>query len=314
VPSEREKLVNNERLIREIIGQQSNLRIGVDLNLEEVRRVAITALFADDVLMNKFVLKGGNALHLVYGLSGRTSLDLDLSLDTDFDDFEDAKRRLRRSLEDRFDAVGIVVFDFKLEPRPKIQESSEGKIFWGGYQLDFKLIEKEKRDTLGGELRAMQRSALVVGQDQQKIFTVDFSKFEHTEGKRLKEFEKFEIYVYSLEMIVCEKLRALCQQMHEYAHGRTRKARARDLYDIYCVVHPGHVKLDSPEAVSLLKDIFQIKEVSLSLLGLLPQYREYHRQDWPAVIQSVGEEIENYDFYFEFVLSEVEKLKPFWNN
>lgn len=51
----------------------------------EIRRLTIRALFADDTLMERLVLKGGNALSLVYGLSPRASLDLDFSLETDFE-------------------------------------------------------------------------------------------------------------------------------------------------------------------------------------------------------------------------------------
>src|SRR5579863_2753636 len=40
-----------------------------------VRKIAITALFADDTLVNRIVLKGGSALSLVYGIGRRTSLD-----------------------------------------------------------------------------------------------------------------------------------------------------------------------------------------------------------------------------------------------
>jgi hypothetical protein len=46
-------------------------------DFQVVRRIAITALFSDDVLFDKVVLKGGNALNLALGISDRTSLDLD---------------------------------------------------------------------------------------------------------------------------------------------------------------------------------------------------------------------------------------------
>ena len=39
--------------------------------------------------MNQIVLKGGNALNLVYKLSSRTSVDLDFSIDRDFEDGEE---------------------------------------------------------------------------------------------------------------------------------------------------------------------------------------------------------------------------------
>lgn len=44
---------------------------------------------------------------------------------------------------------------------------------------------------------------------QKRVFSVDFSKNEYTQGKQEAELEDYVIYVYSLEMLVLEKLRAL---------------------------------------------------------------------------------------------------------
>ena len=101
------------------------------MDFEAIRRVTITALFSDDMLMEHLVLKGGNALTLVYGISDRTSLDLDFSLETDFPDLEDARRRLFHAIRDRFDAAGYVVFDEVLEPKPRLDAEDE-KPWWGG--------------------------------------------------------------------------------------------------------------------------------------------------------------------------------------
>jgi len=45
----------------------------------DIRRTAIIAMFSDDVLMEQLVLKGGNALDLVHGLTALGSLDIDFS-------------------------------------------------------------------------------------------------------------------------------------------------------------------------------------------------------------------------------------------
>ena len=50
------------------------------LELTEIRKLTITALCSDDVLFDQLVLKGGNAISLVYGISPRDSLDVDFSL------------------------------------------------------------------------------------------------------------------------------------------------------------------------------------------------------------------------------------------
>ena len=281
------------------------------MDLNEVRRITITALFADDKLMQKFALKGGNALQLIYGLGSRTSLDLDLSLDSDFDNFEEAKERLFHHLKDRFDAVDYIVFDQKLEPKPKILKEDQNTL-WGGYQLTFKLIEKKQYGAVNGDLKTIQRSSLVVGPKQQRVFTVDLSKNEYIVGKSIHEVDSFEIYVYSLEMIAIEKLRALCQQMEEYPYISRGRARARDFYDIHCIISSGKVVLNTKNNFNLLKSIFEVKKVPLNLLEKLIAYREFHRPDWLAVTTSVTGQLEEFDFYFEFVLAEIDKLKPFW--
>src|SRR5262245_38970980 len=102
------------------------------MDFSEIRRVAITALFSDDLLLERLVLKGGNALSLGYGLTDRTSLDLDFSMADDFENLEEARARIFRALRDRFDAKGYVVFDERFEPKPKL-DHEDTKPWWGGY-------------------------------------------------------------------------------------------------------------------------------------------------------------------------------------
>src|SRR5258708_1408102 len=79
--------------------------------LLEIRKLAIVAMFADDVLLQHLVLKGGNALDIVLGITGRTSVDLDFSIEGDFKDVNDIKRRAQKAIKDRFDSAGFEVFD-----------------------------------------------------------------------------------------------------------------------------------------------------------------------------------------------------------
>lgn len=117
------------------------------MDFAEIRRLTIIALFSDDQLVDQLVLKGGNALSLIYGVSPRTSLDLDFSLEGDFPNLEEARQRLFRALRDRFDSAGYVVFDERLEPKPRLEGEDE-RPWWGGYELKFKLVEKEKSQAL----------------------------------------------------------------------------------------------------------------------------------------------------------------------
>ena len=61
--------------------------------------------------------------------------------------------------------------------------------------------------------------------------------------------------------------------------------------------------------------MFGVKRVPLSFLGKIAEFREFHRADFPAVLATVDAEtkLEEFDYYFDFVLEQVAKLKPFWN-
>jgi hypothetical protein len=281
------------------------------LDFAAVRRVVITAVFSDDLLSAHLVLKGGNALNLVYGLSNRTSLDLDFSMDADFPDVADAQARLFHALHERFDAIGIVVFDEKLEAKPRL-DGEDTKPWWGGYELRFKLIERQTYETLKGRPDKLRNHAMVTGLRQERTFTVDLSKCEYTEGKTAREFDYYTIYVYTPEMIVIEKLRAICQQMPEYPHKGRPSARARDFYDIHRTITKLGIDLASEANLELLRQIFAVKQVPPGLLPKIGEQREFHRQDWPAVRATAGDLVEEFDFYFDFVLHQIGHLKALW--
>jgi len=282
------------------------------LGLTEIRKLTITALFSDDELFDQLVLKGGNAISLVLGISPRDSLDLDFSLETDFQDPDSILARMAHALSSRFKVVGLIPFDVKLTPRP-LEHREDQPRWWGGYQLEFKLIEEERQRSFGSDLGRLRREALPVGPNQQRVFKVDFSKYEYTSGKLRKEIDNYTIYVYTPAMIAIEKLRAVCQQMEEYAPtGKTKCPRARDFFDIFMILTKKGIHLDSTENLDLIRAIFAAKEVPLSLLGKLGQQREYHRLDWPNVRATVAQPLEEFDFYFDFVLHEIESLHSLW--
>ena len=81
------------------------------MDFDEIRRLTITALFSDDELYEQIVLKGGNAISLVYGYGSRGSLDLDFSIERDFPELDDTRRRIFKALHQRFSSAGLVVFD-----------------------------------------------------------------------------------------------------------------------------------------------------------------------------------------------------------
>jgi hypothetical protein len=281
------------------------------MDLTEVRRIAITAMFADDYLLDRVVLKGGNALNLVYGIGTRTSLDLDFSIEADFPDPDEARDRIFRALRTRFDSAGYVVFDETFGPRPAVARPDQSPR-WGGYRVEFKLIDQELFDRLHRDVEALRRHSLVIGPAQVRTFTIDLSRYEYCEAKKEFELDNFIIYVYTPEMIAVEKVRAICQQMPEYPLITHHHPRARDFYDIALVIQECKVSLAAPEIQQLARDIFAAKEVPLSLIGRIEMYREFHRADWPKVEQAVAQRLLTFDDYFDFVVAETAKLQPLW--
>jgi hypothetical protein len=282
------------------------------LDHNDIRRIAITAVFSDDYLFERVVLKGGNALAIALGLSGRTSMDLDFSIENDFEDPDEAATRLREALERRFAAVGLMVFDFTFGPRPF--KAMEGASRWGGYAATFKLLERKHFEQIGHDKQARSRESLVIGPDQQRKFSIELSKYEYTKGKLARELDHYEIFVYAPEMIALEKVRAICQQMPEYVLNRIPTARARDFFDIHLIITETGIDLSSAENRELAANIFAAKEVPLHLLQLIAEQREFHRPDWDSVRASVSQEgLESFDYYFDFVLEQVNLLKPLRN-
>ena len=142
-------------------------------------------------------------------------------------------------------------------------------------------------------------------------FRVDISKHEYCAGKVSAKLDGRTVYVYTEEMCVVEKLRAICQQMPEY--GRTnRTPRARDFYDVYATVTRRGLDLSLPENLDLFRHIFEAKRVPLALLARIADTRELHLPDWDAVKDTVQGQVFDFDVYFDFVLEELSKLDALW--
>jgi predicted nucleotidyltransferase component of viral defense system len=288
-------------------------RKAASASLDLIRRTAIIAMASDEALVERLVLKGGNALDLAHGLSGRGSLDIDFSIEDDFEDLEDIQSRIFRALHDRFDSIGLHVFDERFRPRPTERQPGQNAR-WGGYRIEFKLIDKELAKSLAQQPEDMRRRASVVGLLQEKVFRIDISKYEYCAAKTEYEFDHYMILVYPPPMIAVEKLRAVCQQMPEYPPVRNKRARARDFFDVHTIVTKAGVDLTTPENLKLFRDVFAAKDVPLSLLSQVVRHREFHRADWPAVVSSSAIEPEgDFDYYFDFALRIIERLESLWH-
>lgn len=277
------------------------------MDFETLRREVIIAIAVDDFLWERLVLKGGNALRIVYGIGARASLDIDYSMEGDFTDLEIVRERLEAALAKHLGKVlGLRVFDLTLSPKPKQPHEDPT---WGGYRVEFKMIDREKFESLGGKLETLRRQAEVVAPGQIKRFSIDISKHEYCGAKETRRVGNYDVVVYQLAAIAVEKLRAVCQQMPAYEITPKRTARARDFYDIHAIVTTGRIDLASPENLILIRHVFAAKKVSLELLANVHAEREFHRTDWPSVKDSVGgDAVSEFDFYFDFVLTEIGRL------
>ena len=280
-----------------------------NMELIEIRRTILTAIAADDYLVQLLVLKGGNALELVHHIGSRASVDLDFSIATDFDDPAEAERRLSSSLVDRFDAAGYHLFDFSFGPRPTGRTRGTP---WGGYSAYFKLIDHELRASLKGALDDMRVQAEAVGPSQQRKFKIEISAFEYVKGRIETEVDHYTCYVYSLDMIVAEKLRALCQQTPGYGRRAHPTARPRDFYDIVAAITEGGVSFANHSFQELVVEMFRTKEVELELMATIDDQREFHREEWPSVQNAVDRRLRDFDYYFDYVIEEIRILEALW--
>lgn len=280
-------------------------------DINDIKRCTLQAMMKDELLMQGLVLKGGNALQLAYDITNRGSIDIDFSMEKEFKDkdFERLSNIFDQYLNEEFAEIGLVAYDIKFIKKPKTGSIPE----WRGYNLEFKLIERDKFDKFGEDIEAIRRNAIKINEKTQETkYTVDISSYEYIAQAIKKDVDGLILRVYTPEMILIEKIRALCQSMPKYREivKSTRpKKRARDFYDIWIICQ--HFK-----NLSLTEDLFQsifaAKRVPLNYLDNFEILREQNREDWEVVRQTISndEETEDYDYYFDFVKNLIE---PFIN-
>ena len=224
-------------------------------------------------------------------------------------DFERLSNIFDQYLNEEFAEIGLVAYDIKFIKKPKTGSIPE----WRGYNLEFKLIERDKFDKFGEDIEAIRRNAIKINEKTQETkYTVDISSYEYIAQAIKKDVDGLILRVYTPEMILIEKIRALCQSMPKYREivkSARPKKRARDFYDIWIICQ--HFK-----NLSLTEDLFQsifaAKRVPLNYLDNFEILREQNREDWEVVRQTISndEETEDYDYYFDFVKNLIE---PFIN-
>lgn len=278
--------------------------------IKELKKIVLIALFSDDVLMDKFVLKGGSAIDLIYKIDSRASVDIDVSMEKDFskEELQEIEERINKSLKQTFLENGYILFDYKFLIKPKEVDPllPENWFFWGGYEVEFKIIKESQSYIIQEDITVARKTAEIVDLNNGKKFSIDISKFEYCEPKETSDVDGYTIYVYSPKMIIIEKMRAICQKMAEYPvnKGYARKPRNNDFYDIEILVKHFNITFNKDD-ISLLRAIFEIKCVEVDLLKLIPKYKDLYMQHTETLITTITADKSKFKFEecFDYVVS-----------
>jgi len=240
----------------------------------------------------------------------RASLDIDFSIDGDFSESE--VERLKMSfyglLNSEFEKHNLIVFDIEFREKPKNNQVKE----WKGYVLTFKIVEYSKYDP--DDMGRTRNAAFKIYDNQSTKFNVEISSYEYTKPKKMVDIDGAVFYVYTPEMIVFEKIRALCQSMPEYSQiipTAKVKGRARDFYDIWNLCDKYLIDFESDTNKKMFVEIFNAKRVPLNFIDYFLKYKDLQKEDWNNVVDTLLEDdTRGFYFYFDYV---VDKLKHFKN-
>ncbi|MEH7452296.1 nucleotidyl transferase AbiEii/AbiGii toxin family protein [Gottfriedia acidiceleris] len=287
--------------------------------LRDIRTLTIVALFSDDDLMDTLVLKGGNALEIGYGLNSRASIDVDVSMVREFEvigleNATEIEEKLDKVLNRAFEPKELKVFDVKIKVKPK--KPNEGnQDFWGGYEANFKIIEKDKYKEYEGNSLKLGAKAIATNNGKKNV-KIDFGRFEYCGSTINKEIDGYDIQIYTPELILFEKMRAICQQMPTYLESIDKptefgRPRPRDFYDIYTILESDlipDIDLQSEENLEHMKKCFAAKRVPLSLIHEIKNTREFHKLEETKLKDSIlnKREYQGFDFYFDYVIQLIE--------
>jgi Nucleotidyl transferase AbiEii toxin, Type IV TA system len=286
---------------------------------QRIKQLIVIAFVSNDELLERLVLKGGNAIDLIYNVSERASIDIDFSMESEFDkkEIERIREIIDTELKETFKGAGYNVFEVTISEKPRIV-SKEMLEFWGGYLVEFKIIKKSNDVSDLEDKRRRRMNAETYGSKNKRNFKVEISKFEYCQGRQKEYIDDFTVFVYTPEMIIFEKLRAICQKTDKYLEmvkSKSKGARARDFFDIYVMQEKYKIDFFSEENTKMLSDIFKAKKVPLELLDKIEKDKDFHKSDFDSVRQTINTKIDikDFDFYFNYVIEIRNDLKPLWN-
>lgn len=276
------------------------------MRVDEVITRAIVALYATPRLASMLFLKGGSAMRLFDHLESRLSIDADFSVIGKVSDKEKFFNDIEVSLRTGFESSKYEVIDFRSVRKPNTLRSNYPD-WWGGLSCEFKLVS---RDHMNKTLEVKRRHALIPEGSNSSIVTLDVSEHEYCGKTRSKLIRGVRILGYSRELMVLEKLRAICQQHPDYQY-RLSKNRSRDFYDIYELTKDAGDDFAGGCLVHLIH-VFEAKAVPLELLAVFWDdiFIDEQRRGFDQVRDTVSGVVQSFDVYVEHVRFLVKEIFP----
>lgn len=276
------------------------------MKIDEVIKETIIAIYREPEPSVKLFLKGGSAMRLFDNLTSRLSIDVDFSIDEAIDDESNFFNAMKSKIGKRFRELKFDTIDFKWIKKPKIK-SKDKPDWWGGWTFEFKIVSYTHR---GKSIEVKRRNALIPeGANSSKI-EVEISEHEYCKNGRTKNINGVNIFGYSRELIVLEKIRAICQQHPDYKFKLSTN-RARDFYDIYELT----VDVDDDFAhrcSGFIENVFRAKGVPVGILRSLweDDFIDRQRRGFDQVKDTVQGKVYEFDFYVENLRFLVNDIYP----
>ncbi len=303
------------------------------LDIKELQQIVLRSI----AIFNErgyweLVLKGGSALEMFYN-HPRYSQDMDFSISAAISDSStDWKQYIEELInifKDELSAVNHIVVTYNTKPPKDGLPSDFGRTFQMKIKITHHTAYTEAR------LKCLKKAnhhpvetcvAERISKNPTTYRTVhiDISDKEYTEPAVIQNLPNgYTIKVYTPVMIICEKLRAICQNTTQYLQRynlEPRTSRVRDFFDIYHIQEKYSPSWKDKDNLKILQEIFRVKNMpisllnSISLLNLIQstEVREinYTKRTWQykKLKDTVKTNLEDFEFYYSYVVKLTQEI------
>lgn len=277
------------------------------MTIADVLDRSIIAIFKDHALSKEMVLKGGSAIRLLEHDHTRLSIDADFSIRGTIKDQTTYFASIENAISAEFAQLGFSVLDFVVTQRPKVLKVDMPE-WWRGWLCEYKLLAHKYA---GLSLEARRRHALIPEGASSPKIAIEISEREYCDSEQVQKIDGVLVHGYTRELLILEKLRAICQQNPDYKY-KSQKNRARDFYDIHRLSQKNMNDAFYGHCRKHLPHVFGAKEVSPLLLTALwdEAFLETQRVGFQQVIASTTGRLLEFNVYVEFLRYLVGKIYP----